>query len=89
MKTVQGDLVFAEIAPVAGVIALVLLILHLIVPTTTKRKLFCWVRGGHRFEPNAISQGRIFHGDRAIYRTHICTRRYCGIQRDIPITTSP
>jgi hypothetical protein len=87
MKTVQGDPFFAEIAPVVWKIAVVLLILLLTVPDTVGRKLFCLIRGGHKFVVHPVQLARAVHGDQAAYRTDICTRRSCGIQREIPITT--
>jgi hypothetical protein len=86
MKTVQGDLIFAEIAPVIRNVAVVLLILLLTVPDTVGRKLFCLIRGGHKFVVHPVQLARAVHGDKAVYRTDSCTRRYCGIQRETSIT---
>jgi hypothetical protein len=86
MKIVQGDPIFAEIAPVIWRVAAVLLILLLVVPDTTWRKLFCLIRGGHKFVVHPVQLARAVHGDKAAYRTDTCTRRSCGIQRETSIT---
>jgi hypothetical protein len=85
MKTVQDDSIYAIIAIGMGAVMVALLIFYLLVSDPTRRKLFCWVRGGHQFVPHRVQLARAIRGDQAAYRTDICTRRYCGIQREVPI----